>query len=217
MNWMRTWGTSEEERAGRFAIDELVPGDGPAGYRGVTIEETPRRIWPWLGQLRLAPYSYDWLDNGMRRSPRHLVPDLDPMAVGDRFMVWLRLADVEPERTVTALCRSYAELDGRERKFHDVAQRPTFRLFNLSWCGVTYRLVPIGPSTTRLLVKLRWRCRPNLLQRPSEAFFLLADTIMMRRQLLNLKRLAESSSARGARAHFAQRPPNQTSSERISW
>lgn len=191
-----TWGTTEHDRAARFPIDDFVGDDGATAWRAITIRATPDAVWPWLGQLRLAPYSYDWLDNGMHRSPRYVVPGLAPIAVGDPFMVWPRVVAVDPARALTFLCRSFAELDvryGGANWFANVAQKPGYRACNLDWVGGTYRLVPVGSSESRLVVKMRWRCRANAFERPATTAFELADFVMMRRQLLNLKALAEAS------------------------
>ena len=41
-------------------------------------------VWPWVAQVRLAPYSYDWIDNRGRRSPRKLAGLPEPR-VGESF------------------------------------------------------------------------------------------------------------------------------------
>jgi hypothetical protein len=43
-------------------------------------------VFSWLCQLRVAPYSYDLLDNIGRRSPRERNPELVRLEVGQRFM-----------------------------------------------------------------------------------------------------------------------------------
>jgi hypothetical protein len=187
---MRTWGTTAAERALPFPIDDVVGPGGRVLHRGITIRQSPEAIWPWLGQLRLAPYSYDWLDNGFRQSPRTLV-DLPAMSVGQAFMVWLQIAHVEQGRSVTAACRSFRDLSPRERLFHKLVQKSGYVLFNLDWVGLSYQLVPVAPTETRLLVKLRWKCRFDALAWLTYPFFEIADYVMMRRQLFNLKELAE--------------------------
>jgi len=37
-------------------------------FRGVTIRTGAPAIFRWLCQVRVAPYPYDWIDNGGRRS-----------------------------------------------------------------------------------------------------------------------------------------------------
>jgi len=32
-------------------------------WRGVGVEAPVEAVWPWVAQVRLAPYSYDWIDN----------------------------------------------------------------------------------------------------------------------------------------------------------
>jgi hypothetical protein len=189
---LRTWGTTRAERELGFPIDAQLGAGGRSLFRGITIGQSPEVVWTWLGQLRLAPYSYDWLDNGFRRSPRRLV-ELPAMAVGDPLMVWLRVTQVDPLRSFTAGCRSFADLLPRQRLFHKMVQKPGFVLFNLEWVGLSYQLCALGPQQTRLLVKLRWKCRSNLLAPLTYLMFELADFVMMRRQLLNLKALAEGS------------------------
>lgn len=122
------------------------------------------QIWPWLKQVRLAPYSYDWLDNGGRRSPAQLLDVAEPRP-GDPFS---RLAGrFEVGEVVSA-----------ERGQHLTAR--------IMGALMSYVLVP-EDGTTRLLLKIvvpekRWHTRA----------LALGDWPMARRQLLNLKRLAEA-------------------------
>jgi hypothetical protein len=193
MSTLTLYPTSNE-LAASFAVDRALEPGGRALFRAIEIEREPDAIWPWLAQLRIAPYSYDWLDNGFRRSPQRLV-DAPPLAVGDPLMVWLRVVDVEPGTSMTAVCRSSAELHPRARGFPRLVQRPTFAAFNLDWVGLTYRLLPTpSAGRTRLMVKLRWKSRSNVLAPLSDLVFERADRVMMARQLRNLKRLAEGRS-----------------------
>ena len=74
------WGVTEQEVARHFPCDDLVPSPALQLWRGVTVDAAPAQVWPWLCQLQLAPYSYDWIDNLGRRSPRELrgLPDPQP-------------------------------------------------------------------------------------------------------------------------------------------
>lgn len=74
------WGVTRQEVARHYPCDDVVQSPVLQLWRGVTVERLPADVWPWLCQLRLAPYSYDWLDNLGRRSPRGLrgLPDTRP-------------------------------------------------------------------------------------------------------------------------------------------
>ena len=58
-----------------------------------------------------APYSYDLLDNGGRRSPQALTPGLEQLSVGQRMMRIFKLVGFEPGRSITVL--SEGRLFGR--------------------------------------------------------------------------------------------------------
>jgi hypothetical protein len=134
-------------------------------------------VYRWLCQLRAAPYSYDWIDNRGRRSPRTLTAGLDQLAVGQRVMTIFRLA-------------SFAWGDHLTLALPEGGRGE--RAFGRLW--VTYRVVPEA-SATRLLAKLRVASRPGLRGRLSGALLAWGDLLMMRKQLLTLAHLAETRGA----------------------
>ena len=88
-----TWGTSEAERHLVFPCDALLSQPDAHLYRGVTINASPEIIFRWLCQLRVAPYSYDWIDNAGRQSPPGLIPGLDQLEIGQDVMTIFTLVD----------------------------------------------------------------------------------------------------------------------------
>jgi len=80
------WGSTAGERASSWPCDPLLPDANLALYRSVDVAAPACVLFRWVCQLRTAPYSYDWLDNGGRHSPRTLTPGLDDLAVGQRVM-----------------------------------------------------------------------------------------------------------------------------------
>jgi hypothetical protein len=173
---VRHWGSTTAERAVPLPCDDLVDG-GETLHRAVTIDAPPEVVYRWLCQLRVAPYSYDLIDNLGRRSPQELTPGLEHPAPGQIFVRVFRLVHVEPDRSLTLVWK------GPGRPFGDLA--------------ITYAALPDGASATRLLMRLRWRHTGG---GPLGALWRLAlpplDLVMARRQLRNFKRLAERS-ARG--------------------
>jgi hypothetical protein len=156
------WGVTDAEVARRYPCDDLVAQPRLQLWRGVTVHTEPARLWPWVGQIRLAPYSYDLIDNFGRRSPRQLQGLSEPV-VGENFTTALgkrlgRIMSVTPGEQLT----------GR-----------------LGEVLMSYVLVPQAAST-RLLLKIvtdGYRVTAPLLS--------VGDLVMARRQLLNLKTLAE--------------------------
>jgi len=169
---IRHWGSTEAERAEAFPCDPLLPEADDELFRAVDVAAPPEVVFRWLCQLRAAPYSYDWIDNRGQTSPRELTPGLDELAVGQRVMRIFRLVAFEPGRHLTLVLDDPKGL----RLFGELV--------------TTYRVTPSGPGS-RIVVKLRIR-RPRGAVRLFSALLPAGDLVMMRKQLLTLKRLAEA-------------------------
>jgi hypothetical protein len=158
------WGVTDAEVARHYPCDDVVASPVLQAWRGVTVRTTPDRVWPWIAQIRLAPYSYDWIDNLGRRSPREL----------------RNLPEPQPGETFTT--------SGIRRLGRILSVEPEFQLTGrIAGAVISYVLVPDGDAT-RLLMKIvtaRGRLWAPLLS--------VGDLVMARRQLLNLKALAEAS------------------------
>ena len=161
------WGVSDAEVARTYPCDAVVRDPVLAAWRGVTVRAEPDQVWPWVTQIRLAPYSYDWLDNLGRRSPRTLVAMPEP-AVGDPFT---SSPCGRPQGELLALDPPHA-LTGR-----------------IMGAVMSYVLVPAPGRTTRLLLKI-----VMARGRALAPFVSVGDLVMARRQLLTLRDLAEHAA-----------------------
>lgn len=171
------WGVEPAETAIAFPCDRLDGKFDADYYRGVTVHAPPATVYRWLCQLRAAPYSYDWIDNWGRRSPRRLIPGLENLSIGQTVMTIFDLVDFEPDRHITVRIKPGSS---SQSLFGDVAG--------------SYLVVPRNGDGCRLLVKLRVRFPRGLRGRLTRLVLPPGDLVMMRRQLLNLKRLAEATS-----------------------
>jgi hypothetical protein len=172
----RQWGTTAAERELQFPCDALASEGDLALFRGVSVQASTATVFRWLCQLRVAPYSYDWIDNWGRRSPSHLIAGLDQLSRGQEFMRIFTLVDFESDRHVTLRIK---QSSAAEKAFGDV--RASY-------------LVSAAGHGCRLLVKLLVKYPPGVVARGARCLLPWGDLLMMRRQLLNLKRLAEGST-----------------------
>lgn len=166
------WGVSDSEISRSYPCDDFVTSPTLQAWRGVGVEAPAEALWPWVAQVRLAPYSYDWIDNLGRRSPRELVGLPEPR-VGERFTT---AGGRELGRIVSV--DSGKQLTG-----------------TVMGAFMSYVLVPRDRDTTRLLLKVVMRTA-----RWAALGLSVGDLIMARRQLLNLKLLAERHQHRVADA-----------------
>ena len=167
------WGVSRSETLRAYPCDDFVTSPTLRAWRGVHVEAPTDVVWPWVAQVRIAPYSYDWIDNLGRRSPRELAGLREPQ-VGERFTTAAgrrlgRIVSVDPG----------AQLTG-----------------TIMGAFMSYVLVPQEHDTTRLLLKIVMRTT-----RWAAPGVSVGDLIMARRQLLNLKQLAERHQGAPPRHH----------------
>ncbi|HET9102553.1 MAG TPA: hypothetical protein VFN55_04310 [Solirubrobacteraceae bacterium] len=171
MRAISEWGTRPSERTLEFACDRVLSGPSDALYRAISVHASAPILYRWLCQLRAAPYSYDWIDNRGRRSPDRLTPGLEELELGQPVARVFRLADFEPDRQLTLqLARSSVFVRG---------------------VAITYLIVPEQPDRCRLVAKLRIAYPATLTGRLVRALLPAGDLVMMRRQLMTFRTLAE--------------------------
>jgi hypothetical protein len=136
---------------------------------GVSVEAPAAAVWPWVTQVRLAPYAYDWIDNLGRRSPRRLVGLPEPQ-VGEAF--------------TTAGGRKLGRIVAV-----DLGKQLTGTIMG---AFMSYVLVPQEHDMTRLLLKVVMQTNRWVALGLS-----VGDLVMARRQLRNLRQLAERQQHHG--------------------
>lgn len=164
-----TWGSSVDERERSYPCDEVLERTDKALFRAVTVGAPADLVFAWLCQLRVAPYSYDWIDNWGRRSPRQLDPTLLDLEIGQRFAGIFRLVTMDPGHSLT---------------LH--SDTPAF-----GQVGITYEADPLDGGSSRLVAKIVLVARPGVWGRLMRMALPAGDLFMMRKQLLTLKSLAE--------------------------
>ena len=163
------WNSLPPDLEGPWACDAFAPPGAAELYRAVDVRAPAAVVWSWVCQLRVAPYSYDWIDNLGRRSPPELTPGLDDIELGQVVMAMFRVVDFSPCEQLTL------EVGG---------------FLGLGPLHVTYRLQERG-AETRLAAKLTVGRRGGWVQSLLIRALAVGDWIMMRKQLLTLKRYAE--------------------------
>lgn len=168
------WGATPAEVATRYTCDRLLPESPGRWVRGVDSAAPAKTLFRWLCQLRVAPYSYDLVDNWARSSPRTLTPGTDELAVGQPVMTIFTLQSFEPGRELTVRMRP----GGPATVFGDV-------------CLTYVALDRAGGG--RLLAVARLTDPPGPVAALRRSLLGWGDLLMMRKQLTTLSGLAERS------------------------
>ncbi len=168
------WGSDARDHEHEFDCDEVLPESDMTLYRAIDVEAPAAVTYRWLCQMRVAPYSYDKLDNGGRQSPQELIagpragrgrPALDGRSSGSR----------RSSPAAASPCSRRARSSGSSRS-------PT-------WSSRS------ANDRSRLVVKIRGRTSRDPLGLLMRLILPPGDLVMMRRQLLNLAELAERTPA----------------------
>ncbi len=170
------WGATPDERQRSYDADTAVPGPVLLMTRAIGVSAPVEVTWRWLCQVAVAPYSFDWVDNRGRRSPRELTPGAERLELGQTMAIVFRLASFEDGHHWTAVTTPRGE-----RLFGRVA--------------MTYAAEP-GPSGSRIVCRIA-ASSDGPLRRARAHALAWGDLVMMRKQLRTLRDLAERDARRG--------------------
>ena len=194
MESSRVWGATPQECARHFACDDLGFVASDTFFRAVDVAASPELVYAWLAQLRIAPYSYDLLDNFGKRSPPRRNRALTTLAPGMTAMTIFRIASFEHARSLTVVLGS----------------RRIARIMG-DFVG-TYAIEPADDRGVRLVAKILVRYPPGWYGRILQRAMPTLDLIMFRKQLETLRDCAERE-ARLVRQNGAEdgaNPPRLT-------
>lgn len=171
----RHWGTGRADERRACPGARFAPDPAEKWLRAIEIDAPAAVVFRWLCQMRVAPYSYDLLDNRGRRSPRRLTPGVEELEAGQDFMTIFTLVDFAPDAYLTLRMTSARGL----------------RLFGPF--VVVYEVEPLAEERTRLLATLLVGDKASDTTGDAARRRVLAwgDLLMMRRQLRTFKALAE--------------------------
>ena len=163
------WGIELPEYQIEFPCDRYLARHDDAYFRGITIQANFRIIYHWICQLRKGTFSYGF--------KRHVEPKpgLDEIRLGQHIMGIFEIVDFEPNRYLTIRI-----------------QKGSLAARIYGQVAVTYMILPKSDERSRLLVKILIRY-PKVLGLLTRWLLPWGDLIMMRKQLLNFKKLAEAT------------------------
>jgi hypothetical protein len=170
----RAWGATDTEATAQHAADLHVPPGGEHLVRAVDVDAPPEVVFRWLCQIRVAPYSYDLLDNLGRRSPRTLTPGADELVLGQRFQIGPLVA-FEPGRML-----AFEAGPAGRRAFGPIA--------------MSYDVAPGLRARSRIVACVALGPRRRLSLGVTRSLLAVGDLVMIRKQLLTLRDLAEGSA-----------------------
>ena len=169
------WGATAEEISSSMVGDDLCSDATVVATRSITIGAAPQEVFPWIRQMgfgRAGWYSYDWLDNLGRKSATTIHDEWQSVEAGDKIPsgpISFTAAIVDAPRHFVLEIQS---LGKKSPKLH----------FTLA-----YELRD-NPQGTRLVTRMRSRINLPLGSLFEKLILAPGDGIMLRRQLLNIKK-----------------------------
>jgi hypothetical protein len=146
--------------------------------RCIEIRAKASDIFIWLKQLRIAPYSYDFIDNEGKKSPDYIIENLPPLRINSHFLLSFHISGFEENSFIA--CR-----------FCEPINTPVNLYMKCLY--LEYRITRQG-TKTNLWCKIKGDFNRDIFSRGFFFVFSLCNKIMMRKQLKNIKKLAELSA-----------------------
>jgi hypothetical protein len=144
-------------------------------FRSIEIRANAPDIFVWLKQLRVSPYSYDFIDNRCRKSPEYIIENLPPLKVNTHFLLAFHIIEFEENSFI--VCRFCEPVN------------PPVNLY-MKDMFIEYRIIEQG-TKSKLWCKIKGHINKDI---SSKAFFVIyscVNKIMMARQLQNIRKLSE--------------------------
>lgn len=188
--WHRTWGSSPSEHALMLPGDRADRDPALEIQHAVTINAPPSAVWPWLmqlGQDRGGFYSYDWLERAFGVDVHNVTalrPEWQTREVGEMVRA------TQPGYFGGMLGRKGDDLGWT------ITDVQFERALVLQHWG-SFVLLPTADGRTRFIIRSTisnksipaWAAAVNVLT------FQIPHFVMERKMMLQIKSLAESSSA----------------------
>lgn len=183
-----TWGSTFEERQMVFPCDRYMSNSNDVYFRAVDVKAPAPILFRWLCQLKVASYSYGWIDNlertffeGQERipspySPKELTPGSETLAPDPRCMGVFKLVEFEQNRHLTMIMDAPRAI----AIFGDIA--------------ASYVVFPATEKTCRLVLKGHVRYPRNGFGLWMRWLLPWGDLFMMQKQFLTLKHLADNQA-----------------------
>ena len=147
--------------------------------RHIDIDTRAHHVFTWLSQLRVAPYSYDYLDNRGRRSPYFIVKNLPPLRINTHCLLAFHVYAFEENAFL--VCRFCEPIN------------PPLDHF-IKGLYIEYHLEERG-DMTHLWCKVLGFVNRGIVSRTAFSMICGINRIMMTRQLKVIKRLSERLAA----------------------
>jgi hypothetical protein len=154
--------------------------------RCIEISADTSDIFGWLKQFRIAPYSYDFIDNRCRKSPDYIIENLPPLKVNTHYLLSFHIFEFLENSFIA--CR-----------FCEPINRP-LSLY-IKDLFIEYRIEVQGPKA-KLWCKIKGYYYSDISSKGFFFIFSILNKIMMSRQLKNIKKLSELLNARKVRTRI---------------
>jgi hypothetical protein len=148
-------------------------------HRCVEINAGASDIFVWLKQLRIAPYSYDFIDNERRKSPEYIIENLPPLKINTHYLLAFHIIEFEENSFI--VCRFCEPIN------------PPVNLY-MKGLYFEYRVIELG-NIAKLWCKIKGYFNTDISSQGFFYIFSVVNKIMMKRQLRNIKKLSELSAA----------------------
>ena len=170
----RAWNTTEAEQSKPLPCDDLIPEPQDVLHRAIDVNAPVEFLFVRLCQMRVAPYSYDILDNFGKKSPAEATVAASDLAIGDPIMTIFSLQALEVDRQMT------------------ISMTHPKGLAVFGALAITYRTWALSAERSRLVIRMLMSYPPRYPARITKHVLRFGDWFMCQKQVRTFKKYAEA-------------------------